>query len=59
MKKTWKCCTHFGNLKCAQPSDKPYLNEKRYSKFKDNDYCWVAAVSDNIKVQIEPRTGIL
>ena len=51
--------SNFSSIFPLQPSDKPYMNEMRYSKCKDNEYCWVAGVSDDMKVQIEPRTGIL
>ena len=51
--------SNFSSFFSLQSSEKPYLNEKRYSECKDNDYCWGAGVSNDIKVQTEPRTGIL
>ena len=49
----------FSPFSPLQPSDKPYLDQMRYSKWKDNVYSCRVYVLDDIKVQKKPRTGIL
>ena len=51
--------SNFSSIFPLQPYDKPYLNEKRYSKCNDNHYSCRVKVLDDIKVQKNPRTGIL
>ena len=51
--------SNFSSIFPLQPYDKPYLNEKRHSKCNDNHYSCRVKVLDDIKVQKNPRTGIL
>ena len=50
--------SNFSSFFPPQPYDKPYLDEKCYSKCNDNHYSCRVKVLDDIKVQKNPRTGM-